>query len=522
MFFEAGVRMNRRALLTACAVMSSAFLATSAGWSAAVAKTITHEVDVVVVGSGAAGLSAAVEAQESGLKTILLEKRPTLGGSSLYIEGTFAVESQFQKGMYVGMSKDDAFKIAMEFNHGRINGPLVRRWINNSGATIDWIVAHGVTIHDVRTLFVDGNRTWHIFKDGQGIEFVEKMTQAFKKAGGVVMTETPAKELIMDGNRVAGVVASNADGDSVEIKASGGVVLAAGGFINNKDMLKKYGIDPTYLIIGPPNGHEGDATKMYEKIGAKLEGMSTHLAIGAWLPGKDPNTQLYGMGIYPQLTAVLRQPWMWVSKQGTRFMDEAYAPQWMVTDHAVARVGGYYFSVFDDESREYMIKTGVDISHSDWVRVGAKLDKLDEGLTVGQKEGYVFKGSTIEELAGKMGVDPAALRKTVEDNNRYAVQGYDEEFPKPRKFIRPVKKGPFWAVRGQQGTLITLGGPTTTTDMQVLKQDGTPIPGLYAAGVETGGIFGDSYSLLLEGAASSMAMNTGRFAAQAIRATRKK
>lgn len=481
-----------------------------------------QEFDVIVVGSGAAGLAAAVEAQESGLKTLLVEKQAALGGSSLYIEGTFAVESKFQKQMYIGLSKDWAFKNAMEFSHGKINGPLIRRWINASGENIDWLSDHGVTFHDVRTLFVDGNRTWHIFKDGQGIEFIAKMVESFQKAGGTVMNETTAKELIVKGNRVVGVKAINVEGENLEFYAKGGVVIATGGFVNNPEMMKKYGIRPNYLIVGPKNAHMGEGTKMFEDVGARLEGMSTHLAIGAWLPGKDPNTQLCRPShTTPDclLAALLRQPYMWISKDGKRFMDESNSPLWMISDNAVERVGGSYFTVFDDELRTYMQEKGIDISHSDWVRVGSKLDKntFDDAIKQGQREGYVFVANSIEELAKKMGVDPAAFKKTVENNNRYAKQGYDEEFPKQRTFIRTINKPPFIAVKGESATLITLGGASSNSDMQVLRAtDSKPIPGLYVAGCDTGGVYGDSYNLTLEGMASSYAIASGRFASQAI------
>ncbi|QEM69062.1 FAD-dependent oxidoreductase [Geobacter sp. FeAm09] len=478
--------------------------------------------DVVVVGSGAAGLAAAVEAAESGLKTVLVEKEATLGGSSLYIEGTFAVESKFQKQMYIALSKDWAFKNAMEFNHGHINGPLIRRWINASAENIDWMTDRGITFHDVRTLFNDGNRTWHIFKDGQGVEFIARLTEAFKKAGGTIMTETTGKELIVDNGRVTGLVAVDADGEKISLHATGGVIMATGGFNNNPEMMKKYGIRQDYLIIGPKTSHMGDGIKMFEKIGARLESMSTHLSIAAWLYGQDPNTQL----CRPNKTtpdclgaALLRQPYMWVAKDGKRFMDESYAPLWMVADKAVERVGGSYWSVFDDNIRTYMQEKGIDVSNSDWVRVGTKLNKntFDQAIADGVKKGYIVVADSTDELANKMGVDPAAFAKTVEDNNRYAAQGYDAEFPKPRTLIRTISKAPFFAVRGANATLITLGGPSTNADMQVLKASTMkPIPGLYVAGCETGGVYGDSYNLQLEGMASSFAIASGRFASQHI------
>ncbi len=497
-------------------VLVAATLFSAGGWAADIVK----DVDVVVVGSGASGMAAAVEAQEAGLKTVLLEKMPTIGGSALYIEGTFAVETDHQKSMYIGLDKDWAYKNHMEFNHGFINGPLIRKWINNSANSIKWMEDHGVTFHDVRTLFEDGYRTWHIFKDGKGVEFVNQMAKSFKQHGGTILTETPGTEIIYEDGKVTGIMAEDAEGETYQFNTQGGVIVAAGGFINNPEYLKKYGIRSDYLIVGPKTGRDGDSLPWYDKVGARLEGMGTHLAIGAWLSGKDPNTQLSQpehTTVYSQLASLLRQPYMWVANDGKRFIDESQAPLWMNTDPAVERVGGSYFAVFDDTLKDYMINEGIDVSHSDWVRVGHKLDLLEEGLEVGQEEGYVYVSNTIEGLAKKMGVDPVALKKTVEDNNRYAVNGLDEEFPKDRKYVRSISKPPYFAVKGDNATLITLGGPSTNTDMQILREkDLKPVEGMYVVGCEVGGIYGDSYNLTLEGMASSFAINSGRFASQHI------
>ncbi|MGE4268179.1 MAG: FAD-dependent oxidoreductase [Deferribacterales bacterium] len=492
----------------------------------AYAKETVYNYDVVVVGSGAAGLAAALEAAEDGLKTALIEKRAALGGSSLFIEGTFAAGTPWQKSEYIGNAADpdEMFKQVMAYNHWRTNAPLARKWIKNSASTLGWIHDHGVIIEEPRTLMMDGNRTWHIFKDGKGVQFIETMVKSIRNAGGDIYTETAGKELITDkkGN-VTGIMAETAEGDKIRFNAKGGVVIATGGFIDNKEMMKKYGIRPDYLIIGPKEGHGGDDMKMFESIGAKMDNnMGIHLAIGTWLPGKDPNTQLPIMGMYTQLTAVLRQPYLWVNENGKRFFDESQSNNWSFSNNAVELNGGMYFGVFDENIKKYMIEEGIDVSHSDWARIGAKLDKLEEGLKAGEKEGYVYKANSLEELADKMGIDKKTFLETVRKSNQYSRQGYDEEFLKPRKYLKPIEKAPFYAIKGLSGTLITLSGPLTNEEMQVLSDStGKPIKGLYVAGCATGGVYGMDYHLILEGAASSFALNSGRFAAQHIAATLK-
>jgi fumarate reductase flavoprotein subunit len=221
--------------------------------------------------------------------------------------------------------------------------------------------------------------------------------------------------------------------------------------------------------------------------------------------------------MYTQLTSVLRQPYLWVDKHGERFFDESQSNNWSYSDNAVELNGGMYFTVFDSAIKDYMINKGIDISHSDWARIGEKLTTLEEGLKAGEKEGYVYKANTLGELADKMGVDRTKLLETVSKSNKYYKQGYDEEFLKPRKYMKPIEKGPFYAIKGLSGTLITLSGPLTNSDMQVLSsKTDEPIKGLYVAGCATGGIYGMDYNLVLEGAASSFALNSGRFAAEHI------
>jgi len=488
------------------------------------AKDVTY--DVVVVGSGAAGLGAALEAAEDGLSTVLIEKMANLGGSSLYIEGTFASGTPWQKAEYVGAAADpdEMFKQVMAYNHWRTNAKLARKWINYSAETLGWIHDHGVIIEEPRTLMMDGNRTWHILKDGKGIQFVKTMVNSIKKAGGDILTETTGKKLIMKDGKVTGIIAEDAEGEEIILRARGGVVIATGGFIDNKEMMEKYGIRKDYLIVGPKEGHDGEGMKMFESAGAKMDrNMGIHLSIGAWLPGKDPNTQLPHGSVYTQLTSILRQPYLWVDKHAKRFFDESQSNNWSFTDNALTLNGGMYYSVFDEDIKDYMMNVGIDVSHSDWARIGEKLNTLDEGIRIGQKEGYLYKANTLEELADKMGVDRKQFVATVERSNQQYDAGYDADFLKSRKYMKPIRKAPFYAIKGLAGTLITLSGPLTNENMQVISAaTDEPISGLYVAGCATGGVYGMDYHLILEGAASSFALNSGRFASQHIAKVLKK
>ncbi len=149
------------------------------------------------------------------------------------------------------------------------------------------------------------------------------------------------------------------------------------------------------------------------------------------------------------------------------------------------------------------------------VPVATKLGKFDAEFKDAEAKGFAFKGATLDELAKKTGMDAATMRAQIERYNGFADKRHDDEFAKNPKYLRPVKTGPFYAIKSVASSLGTLGGIKANDKFQVVRQDETPIPGLYAAGNDVGGMYGDSYDLLMAGSTIGFAVNSGRIAAEA-------
>jgi fumarate reductase flavoprotein subunit len=229
--------------------------------------------DVVVIGSGASGLAAALTAAEGGASVIVFEKQRTPGGTSNFFEGMFAVESDMQREQYIEYSRDQAFKSIMEYSHWRANPRLVRAIVDESAGTIAWLRQQGVEFTGVTINMPHSPRTYHIVK-GAGLTVVKTLVTKAKEKGVDFRLGTPVKRIIKEGGHIAAVLAEAESGDmKVAAKA---VVVASGGFANNKEWIKKYtGFDLGNNLIPVGNVDKfGDGIRMAWEVGAAEEGIN--------------------------------------------------------------------------------------------------------------------------------------------------------------------------------------------------------------------------------------------------------
>ena len=329
---------------------------TLAGGALAADQMLT--ADVVVVGAGSGGLTAGVAATDAGLKTIVLEKNAVIGGGGNYMEGTFFVGSALQKADNIGVTPERQFKRVMDFHHWRINAKALNSWLKQTAGVYDWLADHGVHYEAVKTAFIDGNRTWHMYKGGHGTVLVQEFAKQIKEKGGEILTSTPATELIIEKGVVKGVKAKTKNGDTLTIRADS-TIIATGGFSDNKEMVKKYLPYAGYESAGSP-GRTGDGVLMLESAGAKLVNMNVCMQAGLWLKGVPTDLQFGKDGVtkaeYVRLLAALFQPYLKTSLKGDRVADETLPLEYI--SNAFEEVGGEGFAVFDDKTREEMIKEG--------------------------------------------------------------------------------------------------------------------------------------------------------------------
>ncbi len=493
---------------------------TMAGGVLAAERTIT--TDVVVVGAGAGGLTAGVAATDAGLKTIVLEKNAVVGGGGNYMEGTFFVGSALQKADNIGVNPERQFKRVMDFHHWRINARALNSWLKQTAGVYDWLADHGVHYEAVKTAFIDGNRTWHMYKGGHGTVLVQEFSTRIKAKGGEIMTSTPAQSLIIEDGVVKGVKAVAKNGDTLTIRADN-TIIATGGFSGNKEMVQKYLPYAGYESAGSP-GRTGDGVQMLESAGAKLVNMNVCMQAGLWLKGVPTDLQFGKDGVtkaeYVRLLAALFQPYLKTSLQGERVADETLPPEYI--SNAFEEVGGEGFAVFDDKTREEMIKEGLPRGYFGMVTPGTKFTNFDALFERGVKDGFCYKADTLEALARMTGMDPARLAATANRMNELVKIGKDEDFYKDSEWLREVKTGPFYAIKGSLRTYATTGGASVNEFFQPLDAKGNVIKGIYAIGQDAGGLYSDSYDMhIAEGTASSWAICGGKLAVDHIVKTAK-
>ncbi len=466
------------------------------------------EIDVVVIGSGATGLAAALTAAEGGAKVIVFEKQRSFGGTSNFFHGTFAVESVMQREGYITYSRDEAFRGIMEYSHWRANPRLVRAIVDESAETIAWLQREGVEFTEATINMPDAPRTYHVVK-GQGAALVKALATKAKEIGVDLRSGTPVKSILKDGSRIKGVIAEQG-GEEVEAAAKA-VVVASGGYANNKAWIKKYaGFDLDVNMIPVGNVDKmGDGIRMAWEAGAAEEGLGVLELFRVGPMG--PDYVMRG-----QMELVAAQPVLWVDQRGYRFCDEGVAFYETSAGNVNARSPeGYTYSVFDESIKEYLIENGIDKGQGQDNPPGTRPVNFDEELSAALQKGTreSFVSESVEGLAAQMGVDPAVLRATVDEYNGFCEKGHDDLFSKDPKYLRPLKGPRIYAIKARTIFLGTLGGIKVNERMEVVDKKGRVIPGLYAGGFDAGGMYGDSYSIdASSGLSSAFATNSGRIA----------
>lgn len=224
----------------------------------------------------------------------------------------------------------------------------------------------------------------------------------------------------------------------------------------------------------------------------------------------------HGVGTTNHVSATAKQPHLWLTPKGERFCNEIIMLEWPFAGNVLERIGGTMYVVYDQKTLDHMVKEeGIDLGVGVMVPAGTKLANFSKEWDAAVKAGWAFKADTLDGLAKATGMNPEKLKKTVADYNGYCAVRHDAEFAKDPKYLRDVKTGPFYAIKSVAstlGTLGTLGGIKANERFEVVTQNEDPIPGLYAAGNDVGGMYGDSYDLLMAGSTVGFAVNSARIA----------
>lgn len=480
----------------------------------ATSERAPESVDIVVVGAGGAGLAAALTAAQAGATVAVFEKQAALGGTTRFAEGMFAVESEIQRADYVAMTRDEAFQMIMEYSHWRANARLVRAFVDESAGTIAWLQRQGVAFVGVKPMWPDSLRVWHVLEGpvhARARPMVNKLAAAAKDLGAEIHLKSRVVSLLREGGKISGVVVEERSGARREVRARA-VVIASGGYSNDPELIKRYtGFDLGENVFPISNtGKDGDGIRMAWDAGAAEEGMGV-----LQLTGGGPIGAGFDSALASKLAWISCFPGLWLNAKGERFCDESTSYYFPHLANAIARQpGSFAFAVFDEAQERDMAERGVDFSMGMFLQPGTRLEGLRETLEEAQEKGNpnVMSADSLTQLADLMGVDEERLGRALDEYNACCEQRRDPVFAKDAKYLFPVRGPRFHAIRCSLGFLSTLGGIKIDDRTRAIDGEDEVIPGLYAAGVDAGGLYGDSYDLCAAGSTLGFAVTSGRIA----------
>ncbi len=469
-------------------------------------ETISYDADVVVIGAGGAGMTAAMTAADAGQKVVILESQAMVGGNSARATGgmnaaktVYQDENEFDQAAGVektlataaekyadnetitALAKTVSEQWAayqanpigyfdsvelMELDTmvgGKgINDPeLVKTLCEGTADAIDWLDENGITLHNVSSFGGASVKRIHrpVNEEGKvvsvGAYMIPLLQENCEKRGIDIVLNTTVDTILTDANGAAvGVSGTDKDGNTVVVNAKS-VILATGGFGANLDMVTQYKPELAGFMTTNAAGAQGQGIEMATAIGAgtvDMDQIQIH-------PTVEANTAAL-------ITEGLRGDGaILVNANGERFIDEVGTRD-VVSAAEIAQPGSYSWLIVDQAM--------------------ADASSVIQGYI---KKGYTKTGATYEELAKELDVDPAAFANTMETWNGYVEAKNDPDFGRT-SFANPLNNGPYYAIKVTAGVHHTMGGVTINSATEVLKEDGTVIPGLFAAGEVTGGVHG--------------------------------
>ena len=466
----------------------------------------TVDADIVVVGSGMGGMSAAVTAAEEGASVILLEKQSVLGGGSNFAEGVFGMGSELQKEAGVNGSLTDLIKLELEFQRYIADYTLWEFVVEGAEENLAWLVDHGVKFIELADGPYAGIRTQHIYEGHRGKNMIAKLEEAARSVGVDIRLGTPATHLLMEDGAVAGVQAES--GSEVVNFNAKAVILATGSSGENFDMLEKYTSrnSDNYMWCGAP-GIVGDGINMAIEAGMAERPYK--------LMSPTVGTTVEPLGISSHLAALgAMNPYaLWVNHEGKRFVSEGLTRSYTTSANAV---DSQYrtFSIVDQALFDRLVADGdPKVYWGYYVMRETPLSdapkEMEQELERGNEN--VFKADTVAGLADAMGIDPAVLEATVAEYNAIVDAKEDPVHGKQADDLTDkVETGPFYGFRIKGSQVNMFGGIRINSNVEVVREDHTPIPGLYAAGLECGGFQGETYGITVPSSCQGIALSTGR------------
>lgn len=470
--------------------------------------------DVAIIGAGAAGIPAAIEAAQRGVKVDVFEASDHTGGSCNGGNGVFAVESKMQKQKQYTYTKEQILRYWMEYTHNNVDLRLVSEFINRSAGTVDWLLQYGVELNDLIAYYPGAYYVWHFRRDGSPF-ITDLLRPVSEEAGAVYHLNTKVNHLCMENGRCVGFVAEDAEGEyDVEAKA---VIIASGGTGKRADFVyqetgwmlgKDITVFPGQLYEDPSK-----APKLGVELAWEVGAAHTRLMIDSFASIPDPN---FGPGGVPAQLPWFRQPQnLFVNLHGERFIDEAEMRNGAMMGNNIAiQKQSTAFSIFTQSMRDRYDNEGMDFEMGN-VHF---MDDLtaDEYLEMNWKRGNrdIMVFDTLEELCDGMGIDRRLIETVREYNDNIRSNKGDPIFHKDPRYLTPIEGGKYYVAKFRRHCYGVMGGLRINHRAELQDVNCDSIPGLYAAGNDANSIYTDTYPFVLSGNTSSFAINTGRIAGE--------
>lgn len=435
-------------------------LAISQGTKKAAIIYKDSEYDIVIIGAGGAGLTAATEASSKGAKVLVLEKMGIIGGNTNYSTGGInASYTKEQQRLGIKDSKEVFFNDTMKGGQYLNDPELVKTLVENSADMVEWLQSPmiGADLSDVGAFGGATNKRIHRPKGGQaiGAHLVPLLQKAALNQGAEIRLNNKAIDILSDNGKVCGVKVAYEGGEyTVHTKA---VIVATGGFGANPEMVEFYQASLAGFSTTNHKGATGDAFAMVEKFDAQLiqmEQIQTH------------PTVVKGTGI--MITEAVRgNGAILVNKNGRRFVNEMETRD-IVSAAILKCPEKVAYLIFDQGVRDSL-----------------------KAIETYSKQNLLSQGANLTELARVISIDAVALEYTIDEYNKAVLAKHDSEFERnPASMERTISKAPFYAIEVEPAIHHTMGGLKINSKAQVLNKKGKAIPGLFAAGEVTGGVHG--------------------------------
>ncbi|HWQ51599.1 MAG TPA: FAD-dependent oxidoreductase [Terriglobales bacterium] len=463
-----------------------------------VAQAKSYTAEVLIIGAGGAGLSAANAALANGVDVLVVEKMATPGGATAISGGGFIGGASALQRSY-GIEGDSAELMYQELLAGGVTNDerLLRLFVSNVGATIDWMKSELELPIDPAgpATTVEYSVARNFRMTGGASAITGSLADVYKAAGGKLLTETRATKLIVENGRVCGAKAVDAAGADVTIRADK-VILATGGYGNNPDLLPESVSD--ILYYGPVCA-TGDGLLMARAVGAASHFMDK---VKIYPQGVEVAPGKAKVSTGASTAAAKATGALYVNQSGSRVVNEK-AAYTTIRDVTLLQPGRILYLVLD--------QAGFEVWRANSSLIGDTV--VEQMLAQNGGTPLLGHGDTLAVIAGKAGIDAAALTATVERYNAMAAAGVDEDFGRPEPVA--LGAGPYYIVEQKLRFASTLGGLNITNGMEVLDAANAKIPGLYAAGEIVGGVHGNDS---MPACNVAWALTSGRLAGEAVSA----